>query len=83
MLYFGLDCRMLEYFTHGAFLFDEKISQSDALFWFGLQNVRILYSRTIIQRTIDVSPAVLENGSSEKIKFEHMQTMIQTSRRLD
>jgi hypothetical protein len=51
----------------GALLFDEKIRQSTALFWFGLQDVGILYSGTVIQRTIDVSPAFLEHGSTEKI----------------
>jgi hypothetical protein len=51
----------------GALLFDEKIRQSTALFWFGLQDVGILYSRALIQRTIDVSPAFLEHGLAEKI----------------
>jgi hypothetical protein len=63
-----------------ALLFDEKIRQSAALFWFGLQDVRILYLRAIIQRTIDVSPAFLEHSSAERWWFEHMQTVIQTSR---
>jgi hypothetical protein len=40
----------------GALLFNEKIRQSAALFWFGLRDVGILYLRVIIQRTIDVSP---------------------------
>jgi hypothetical protein len=51
----------------GALLFDEKICQSAALFWFGLLDVGILYSRAIILRTIDVSPAFLKHGSVEKI----------------
>jgi hypothetical protein len=51
----------------GALLFDEKIRQYAALFWFGLRDVGILYSQAIIQRTIDVSPAFLEHGSGEKI----------------
>jgi hypothetical protein len=38
------------------YLFDEKIHQSAVLFWFGLRDVGILYSRAVIQRTIDVSP---------------------------
>jgi hypothetical protein len=50
----------------GALLFDEKIDQSAALFWFGLRDVGILYSGAVIQRTIDVSPAFLERGSAEK-----------------
>jgi hypothetical protein len=33
----------------GELLFDEKIRQSDALFWFGLRAVGILYSRAVIQ----------------------------------
>jgi hypothetical protein len=44
----------------GALLFDEKIRQSAALFWFGLRDVEIPYSRAIIQRTIDVS--LMERG---------------------
>jgi hypothetical protein len=67
-----------------ALLFDEKIHQSAALFWFGLWDVGILYSRAVIQRTIDVSPTFLEHGSAGKITCtKHMQTVIQTSRRLD
>jgi hypothetical protein len=46
-------------------LFDEKICQNAALFWFGLR-VGILYSQAVIQRTIDVSPTFLEQGSAEK-----------------
>jgi hypothetical protein len=51
----------------GALLFDEKICRSAALFWVGMRDVGILYSRAVIQRTIDVSPAFLEHGSVEKI----------------
>jgi hypothetical protein len=50
----------------GALLFDEKICQIAAVFWFGLRDVGILYSRAVIQRTIDVSPAFSEHGSTEK-----------------
>ncbi len=60
-----------------------KIRQSAALFWFGLRDVRVLYSRAEIQKTIDVSPAFLEHGWTERWRFEHTQTVIQTSRRLD
>jgi hypothetical protein len=48
-------------------LFDEKIRQSAALFWFGLRDAGILYLRAVIQRTIDVSPEFLEHGLVEKI----------------
>jgi hypothetical protein len=51
----------------GALLFDEKIQQSAALFWFGLQNDVILYFRAATQRTIDISPAFLELGSAKNI----------------
>jgi hypothetical protein len=51
----------------GALLYDEKIRHSAALFWFGLRDVGILYSQAIIQRTIDVSFAILKHGSAEKI----------------
>jgi hypothetical protein len=47
------------------FLFDEKISQSAALVWFGLRDVGILkifFSRAVIQRTI------LEHGLAERRK---------------
>ncbi len=50
-----------------ALLFDEKILQSSALFWFGLRNDGILYLQAAIQRTIDISPAFLEHGSAKKI----------------
>jgi hypothetical protein len=50
-----------------ALLFEEKIRQSAALFWFGLRDVGILYSRTAIQRTYDVSPAFLVQGSAENL----------------
>jgi hypothetical protein len=48
----------------GALLFDEKIPQSAAQLWIGLQDTGILYSRAVIQRTIDVSSAFLENDSA-------------------
>jgi hypothetical protein len=51
----------------GALLFEAKIRQSAALFWFGLRDVEILYSGAVIQRTIDVSSAFLEHGLAEKI----------------
>jgi len=54
----------------GALLFNEKIRQSAALFWFGLRNVEILqifYSRAVIQRTTVDSHAILEHGLAEKI----------------
>jgi hypothetical protein len=48
----------------GTHLFDEKIRQSVALFWFGLRDVGILY---LIQRPIVDFPAFLETGLAEKI----------------
>jgi hypothetical protein len=51
----------------GTLLFDEKIRQSAAQFWFGLRNVEVLHSQAAIQRTIDVSPAFMEHGSAKKI----------------
>ncbi len=50
-----------------ALLFDEKNRHSAALFWFVLLDVGILYSRAVIQRIIDVFPAVLEHCLAEKI----------------
>jgi hypothetical protein len=52
---------------NGTLLFDEKICQSAALFWFELRDVGILDTGALIQRTIDVSPAFLEHGSAENI----------------
>jgi hypothetical protein len=63
----------------GKLLFNEKIRQSAALLWFGLRNVEVFHSQAAIQRTIDVPPEFLEHGST---RFEHMQTVIQTSRRI-
>jgi hypothetical protein len=54
----------------GAFLFEEKICQSAALFWFGLRDVgilRIFYSRAVTQRTTVDSPAFLGHGLAGKI----------------
>jgi hypothetical protein len=56
----------------GALLFNEKIHQSDALFWFGLRDVGILYSQAVTQRTIEVSPAFLEHGLAERSWFDHV-----------
>jgi hypothetical protein len=54
----------------GALLFDEKISRSAALFWFGLRDVGILqifYLCPILQRTIVDFTAFLEPGLAKKI----------------
>jgi hypothetical protein len=54
----------------GAFLFDEKVRQSAALFCFGLLDIgifHIFYSRAVLQRTIVDSPAFLEPCLAEKI----------------
>jgi hypothetical protein len=51
----------------GALLFDEKIHQSAALFWFGLRNDGILYLQAAIKRIIDISPAFLEHSFAIKI----------------
>jgi hypothetical protein len=45
----------------GTLLFDEKINQNAALFWFGLWDVGLLYSQAVIKRTTDVSLAFLEH----------------------
>jgi hypothetical protein len=53
----------------GALLFDEKIRQSVAQFWFGLWDVRVLqifFSQAVIQRTIVDFLAFLETGLEEK-----------------
>ncbi len=43
-----------------------KIRQNVALFWIGLLYVGILYSRAVIQRTIDVSPTFFEHSFAAK-----------------
>jgi hypothetical protein len=48
----------------GALLFDEKICYRAALFWFGLRDVALFYSRAVIQRTI---VDFFEHGLAEKI----------------
>jgi hypothetical protein len=45
----------------------KKKPQRVALVWFGLLDVGIFYSRTVIQRTIVDFPAFLDHGSAEKI----------------
>jgi hypothetical protein len=50
----------------GALLFDEKIRQSAALFWFGLR-VLEFFAHSHNPKTIVVSPAFLEHGLAEKI----------------
>jgi hypothetical protein len=59
------------------------MKKSAALFWFGLWHVGILYSQVVIQRKIDVPPAFWSTVQQKRSRFEHMQTVIQTSRRLD
>jgi hypothetical protein len=51
----------------GTLLFEEKILQGAALFWFVLRNVEVLYSQAAIQRTIVVPPEFLEHGLAKKI----------------
>jgi hypothetical protein len=66
----------------GTVLFDEKIRQSAALFWFGLRDVGILlifYSRAEIQRTIVDYPAFLETGLAE-MRFEPIQPVCRRSK---
>jgi hypothetical protein len=60
----------------GALLFDEKIRQKCCSIWFGLRDVGILSSRAVI-------PHFWSTARRKRLRFEHMQTMIQTSRRLD
>jgi hypothetical protein len=52
----------------GTLLFDEKIRQRAALFWFGLQNDEVLHSQAAIQRKIYVTPEFSEHGSAKKIE---------------
>ncbi len=69
----------------GALLFDEKIRQSDAPFWFGLRDfgiLQIFYSRALIQRTIVDSPAFLETGLAEKIAVWTIEAVCRRSRRI-
>jgi hypothetical protein len=45
----------------------KKFTKMLLYFGLGCEDVGILYSRAVIQITIDVSPAFLEHGSAEKI----------------
>jgi hypothetical protein len=73
----------------GALLFDENIRQSAALFWFGLGDVGILYSRAVLQQTKIIIqqlmslPHFWSKVRRKRSRFEHMQNVIQTSWRLD
>jgi hypothetical protein len=51
----------------GTLLFVEKIRQRAPLFWSGLPDVGIFYSRAVIQRTIVDFLAFSEQSSAEKI----------------
>jgi hypothetical protein len=60
----------------GALLFDEKIRQRAALFWFGLRDVGLFYSRAVVQRTIFYFPAFLEYGSAESEQAGGLETFL-------
>jgi hypothetical protein len=64
-------------------MFDKKICQNAALFWFGLQDVGILYSQAVIQRKLMSLPHFWSTVQRKRSWFEHMQMVIQTSRILD
>jgi hypothetical protein len=54
----------------GALLFDKKICQSVALFWFGcgmFEFLHIFFSQAVIQKATVDFPAFLETGLAEKI----------------
>jgi hypothetical protein len=57
-------------------LFDEKIRQSSALFWFGLRDAGILYLRAVIQRTIDVSKNFWSTVLWKRLQVADMQTVV-------
>jgi hypothetical protein len=60
----------------GALILDEKIRQRAALFWFGLRDVGLFYSRAIVQRTIVDFPAILEYGSAESEQAGGLETFL-------
>jgi hypothetical protein len=66
-----------------ALLFDEKIHHSAVLFWFKLWDVGIISSQAVIHETVDVSPTFWRTVRRKRLRFEHIQTVIQTSRRSD
>jgi hypothetical protein len=64
----------------GALSFDKKIRQSAALFWFGLRDVGILYSRAVIQRTIEsYNTPIYET----KIKSKRVASAIKSKKKVD
>jgi hypothetical protein len=75
--------RILSSYWLVHFYLMKKSAKVHALFWFGLWDVRILYLQAVIQRTIDVSPAFWSTVRRKRLRFDHMQTVIQTSRRFD
>jgi hypothetical protein len=67
----------------GVLLLDEKIRQNAALFWFGFRDVEILYSPAGIKEQLMSLSHFWSMVRRKGSRFEHMQTVIQTSRRLD
>jgi hypothetical protein len=66
----------------GTLLFDEKIRQSAALFWFGLRDVRIRIPNSRSKEQLMSLQHFWSTVRRKRSLFEHMQTVIQTSRRL-
>jgi hypothetical protein len=64
----------------GTLSFDEKIRQSAALFWFGLGDVRIFTHELQSKEQLLSLPHFWSTVQQKRSWFEHMQTVIQTSR---
>jgi hypothetical protein len=67
----------------GTLLFDEKIRQSAALFWFGWQDAGFFTHEPYSKEQLMSLPHFWSTVGRKRSQFEHMQTGIQTSRRLD
>jgi hypothetical protein len=66
----------------GALSFDEKIRQSAALFWFGLRNDRIFTCQPQFKEQLISLPHFWSMVRRKRLRFEHMQTVNRTSRRI-
>jgi hypothetical protein len=66
----------------GALSFDEKIRQSAALFWFGLQNDEFFTDEPQSKDQLMSLPHLWSKVWRKRSRLEHMQTVIRTSRKI-
>jgi hypothetical protein len=66
----------------GALLFDEKILQSAALFWFGLRNDEIFTCKPQSIEQLMPLPHLWNSVWRKRLRLEHIQTVNRTIRRI-